>query len=416
MAVFSQEVLTQVYEDAPFWWYLKDQATNSPLYRRSQIEELDERLNAFLHMLVLADKAGHQPLENIPLQTPGGLFIHVWLGILQEYQAIWQDAVATVNDVELSDELASALSYFNARDIKDVLSFLGFSDNLWLRRATLKYAQLQQVRLADNYLQTKIEGTDEPEVLMALENIGCQSHATQFDTSTIQVESEAIDFAKLKIRYCHGIEAASQLIPDMKTWIHTQSPFIRSILPMLFSIAPITDIVTWVEQLLAASISERLKLYAVGVAGLPKFIPTLMTYMDDPEWAPLAAEALTMITGVDIEEADLSLMEVRFQDTDKQSRYRELEEETWNQRYQRDNQTQRYELELPYPDVALVKQWWMTEQSNWPLLTRYVAGQLPDVNGLNTVLQKGNQQQRAHAALYLKHLQPTNPKVNVLVH
>ena len=98
MPVFSEQVLTQLYEDAPFWWYLKDQAIHSALYNKEQIAELDNRLNAFLDMLLLADKDKHQPLENIPLDEFGGLFIHTWLGIKLQQPEIWQAASENVTN------------------------------------------------------------------------------------------------------------------------------------------------------------------------------------------------------------------------------------------------------------------------------------------------------------------------------
>ncbi|CAM3610298.1 hypothetical protein VA7868_03567 [Vibrio aerogenes CECT 7868] len=413
MAIFSEQVLTQLHEDAPFWWYLKDQATRSPLYRRKQITELDNRVNAFLTMLALADKNGHQPLAHIPLDEQGGLFVHTWLGIRQHQPEIWQAAIENVTDAALSDELASALACYETQSIGDVLSHLGFSDNPWLRRATLKYAQLRQVRLADAYLQEKISAADEPEVLMALENIACQSHETQYDLSAIQIDSEAIAFAKLYIRYCHG-ENESTLIPDLMQILRPDSAHLRDLLPLLFSIAPVDQVSTWVQQLLKAAISDRLKIFSIGIAGLTENIPVLIAYMHSPEWAPLAAEALTMIFGVELDDDNLSLLQVEFEDKEKQSAYEALAEETWHQRYQRDKQAQPYEPDLPYPDIEKVTAWWAQHQAQWESGQRYFAGQQPDQAGLEHVLANGNQQQRILAALYLKRLDPEKPMHRVV--
>ncbi len=106
MALFSESVLTQLYEDAPFWWYLKDQAITSPQHNASSIAELDNRLNAMLTMLAQADSCGHNPAEHIALDERGGVFAHCWLGLHQQKEVIWQPVADGIDNVELSDELA----------------------------------------------------------------------------------------------------------------------------------------------------------------------------------------------------------------------------------------------------------------------------------------------------------------------
>ncbi|SHO56852.1 hypothetical protein [Vibrio quintilis] len=413
MAIYSEQVLDHLCHDVPFAWYLRDQAAQSPLFRLTDLKTLDERLNGYLRMITLAETDGHKPLESLDEEEDGYLFVCMWLGIIHQQEEIWQAAAELATTEAQSDELASALAWFPPEALHDVLMKLGFSNNPWLRRATLKYAQLRQVRLADVYLQEKITGTDEPEVLMALENLAAQSHETRCDLPQIRLNSSAIELATLKVAYCHQTWDNDTLVAQLLPLMKTDTDNLRELLPLIFSLASPEQVSGWLQQLLSAQISERLKLYAIGIAGLPQFIPRLIESMTEPEWAPLAAEALAFITGIDPEEDDLSLIHLELEDREKQKQLDELQEETWHQRYQRDNQTQPYEPELPYPDIAQIQQWWQKNQSNWQPEQRYLAGQRCDESGLRQVFISGNQQQRALAALYLKRLCPDQPMPNV---
>ncbi len=106
MALFSESLLTQLYEDAPFWWYLKDQALFSPVHNAESVSELDDRLNAMLNMLAQADNWNHNPAEHIALDEKGGVFAHSWLGLHQQKETIWQPVADAIDNIELSDEFA----------------------------------------------------------------------------------------------------------------------------------------------------------------------------------------------------------------------------------------------------------------------------------------------------------------------
>ena len=408
MAIISEPILSQLYDDAPFAWHLYHQATQSPLFDPQDIETLRYRLKSYLRLLSLAQESGHHPIENIDIDDVGSLFALTWLGIKHRQTDLWQKAVDYVDTLEKSDELASALVWFNPEQLKDILVKLGFSQNPWLRRATLKYAQFKKIRLTDGYLQDKISGSAEPEVLTALESIAHQSNKTAYDLNVVKIESEACSIAKLYVRFCHG-EPEESLLIDIRQMLDSSPQMLRDILPLLFSLMPIESVEKLLSKILHSSYSNRLKIYAIGIAGLPNYIPTLLNFMDSPEWAPLAAEALSMITGVDIEAQDLSLDTVQFQDKEKQQEYEFLSEETWQERSKRDALTQAYELELPFPDIHKIQQWWVAQSPKMICHTRYFSGCIPSMENLERIFRMGNQLHRRYAALYIKRLEPQEP-------
>ncbi len=109
MAIISEPILSQLYDDVPFAWHLYHQATQSPLFDPQDIETLRYRLKSYLRLLSLAQESGHHPIENIDIDDVGSLFALTWLGIKHRQTDLWQKAVDYVDTLEKSDELASAL-------------------------------------------------------------------------------------------------------------------------------------------------------------------------------------------------------------------------------------------------------------------------------------------------------------------
>ena len=71
------------------------------------------------------------------------------------------------------------------------------------------------------------------------------------------------------------------------------------------------------------------------------------------------------------------------------------------------------DLDLPWPDPALLQKWWDAHRGNFQSGTRYLLGQPIEPQALRQVLQTGRQRQRAAAALELALLQPGRPLFEV---
>ena len=134
------------------------------------------------------------------------------------------------------------------------------------------------------------------------------------------------------------------------------------------------------------------------MAGLPDMIPVLLEWMEDPEYAPLAGEAFSFITGADIEEDDLSILDVEICESQEAPLAEKRKADPW---------TEAYEDDLPWPDPELTRTWWQANQQHFQNGTHYLAGKTLENKNLGFVLDEGTQPQRYIASLILSIQDPT---------
>jgi len=137
-----------------------------------------------------------------------------------------------------------------------------------------------------------------------------------------------------------------------------------------------------------------------GIAGDPAYIPWLIKRMGDLQTARLAAEAFTLITGVDLGLAAL----------DRPA------PENFESGPTDDPDDPNVDMDaddgLPWPDVAKIETWWAENESRFPKGTRYFMGAPVTRAHCIDVLKNGYQRQRILAAHYLSLLEPGTPLFN----
>ncbi len=130
-------------------------------------------------------------------------------------------------------------------------------------------------------------------------------------------------------------------------------------------------------------------------------VPWLIEQMKIPELARVAGEALTMITGLELDSAPF--------------------EGQWPEGFEagptEDPEDENVEMDpdenLPWPDREKIAEWWRKNQDRFENGTRYLVGRPMTVEWLNDVLRNGYQRQRAAAALELAIRQPGTPLFEV---
>jgi uncharacterized protein (TIGR02270 family) len=408
MAQFSPLILEQLKYDVNFAWYLISRAVQSPMYSAYSIGRLKRRLQGYLAVLELADQNNAQPLGQIALKDRGGISTYCWLGVKSHKPDDWQQAIDAVCDEPGSDALAAALSCFAVEELADILGVIAFNENVWLRRAALKYSQLKAVKLSSAYFTEKISGRDEPEVIIALQTLAHQPSQVSCDLNAVTLKTPAVEFAKLNVGYCQQLLSDAALTQALEPFLRPDSPFFREAAALYFDCASIAQGQTWLSQLLSQGISARLKIHALGVSGMPAVVPSLLEYLQEPEWAALAAQALSQITGLNMSRQRYctNLKQETLPDSQQQQNLLEWHELTFNQKLKLDPHTQFYEEDLPYPNVKTIQAWWQENNPTWPLGTQYCSGEPRNSHGLKRVVQSGNQLQRQLAAMLLKRIHP----------
>ena len=153
----------------------------------------------------------------------------------------------------------------------------------------------------------------------------------------------------------------------------------------------------WLKGLLQDPAQQRYVLMGCGITGDPLYITTLIKQMAVPELARVAGEAFSLITGVDLAYQDL------------EGEWPEGFEAGPTENPEDEDVALDPDEDLPWPDPALVQQWWNGNKGRFRSGQRYLLGEPVSVAQCNTVLRTGFQRQRIAAALELALLQPQQP-------
>ena len=158
-----------------------------------------------------------------------------------------------------------------------------------------------------------------------------------------------------------------------------------------------SDSSEWLNELKNSDKLMRLAIVGVGAIGDPVNIPWLIEMMNIDEYARVAGESFTMITGIDLAYDDLEKDQP------------EVFEAGPPENPDDENVELDFDEDLPWPDPPLINKWWESNKSKFKNGTRYLIGQPIKTEWLGSVLRNGMQRQRSAAALELAFLNPGLP-------
>ncbi|WP_417552533.1 hypothetical protein [Marinomonas fungiae] len=116
-------------------------------------------------------------------------------------------------------------------------------------------------------------------------------------------EDESVRFYALRADILLGNHVRiSQLFP----YLDAKSPWLLEALPLALALQPVDQALRIVDALSQADVSGRIKLWTMAYSGCVQTIPAIIEYAQDEKLSRIAGEAFACITGVDIEEDDLS--------------------------------------------------------------------------------------------------------------
>ncbi|WP_163864307.1 TIGR02270 family protein [Myxococcus eversor] len=142
-----------------------------------------------------------------------------------------------------------------------------------------------------------------------------------------------------------------------------------------------------VRKLRENSAPRRTVVEAVGSAGDIAELPWLLSLAEDPKWCRPAAEAVSLVTGVNLEREGLSAQPARGARDDEP-----VDDEG-------EDETKHPDAHLPVPDPAKLSQWYRTNESRFAKHTKYFMGRLLSSEGCLEVIRLGTQRQRIAASI-----------------
>ena len=148
--------------------------------------------------------------------------------------------------------------------------------------------------------------------------------------------------------------------------------------------------------------AQRTLIRGAGWSGQAQYLPWLVNQCADPAHARIAAEALCLITGVDLDGARLAGPRPASAPIGPSDDAAD------------DGVALDADEDLPWPDVTKLAAWWQANGARFGAsTTRLFAGAPPTVAHCSTLLRSGTQRQRATAALHRTLLVPGTPLFNV---
>ncbi len=174
---------------------------------------------------------------------------------------------------------------------------------------------------------------------------------------------------------------------------YQETPHLRKAQGLIYSLLEHETILSAVDRIQNGRFSIRIKTYNIAMAGLPDWIPGLIEWMEQPEYAQLVGEAFSFITGADFIEDNLA----RSPKDISRAVIKQLK-----QNRKQDPWTQAYEEDLPWPDHDAAAAWWEVNCMRFESGSRYLAGRTLTEENLLRVKEEGTQPQRHQADLWYK--------------
>jgi uncharacterized protein (TIGR02270 family) len=378
---------------------LRDAAVTAPHYSLQDLADLDERVEAHIDGLRVAEDSGWAMVaDGLKQQESGEMFAAAVIALegddprrLQQLYAAVESAPDTVRG------LVSAAGWVSPDKLRGkIAGLLGSDSPLWLRTGIAACA-VHRVDCGE-HLARAIKHEDlnlKARALRAAGEIG-RVDLLAAVREQLKAADPACGFWAARSAVLLGDRAAG--VAALKALALTGGTFGARAVDILLRVLDPSAAAQWLKALSRDAGRRRDLIIGCGVCGDPAYVPWLIQKMAGaPDDARVAGEAFGMITGVDIAYEDL--------DGDWPDGY----EAGPTEDAEDEDVAMDPDEDLPWPDPARITAWWNANQGRFTSGTRYLAGQPITEMHCIRVLETGMQRQRIAAALELALMQPDAP-------
>ena len=211
------------------------------------------------------------------------------------------------------------------------------------------------------------------------------------DLAPILTQAQAHEEPSIAFWACHSslLLGDGQVLPSLIPHIMQTGPRQATAIEMAFRHPHHTHARQWLNKLACTPGQTRAAIKALAALGDPDGIDWLLTQMMMPEYAKIAGEAFSTITGVDLKQ--MQLVDHAHTEEDRDDTLALALDE---------------DQHLPMPHAKKVSQYWQQLRPQLTVGQRYFLGQPVTENLLKQTLQQGQQRHRLAAALELALLSP----------
>ena len=389
---FATGVQSQLRHDLPYAWFRWHQATGSPQFRKQHLSEMNDRLEAYLDCYLISESSGVSIAETVRLDDWGAVFTIGLTAVLSHDMSGFQRAVEAMTKSRHSDELSDALCRTDFETARPYLLEIARHPNPLVRIAAIKAAGHHTREISEAWLSPMLHDPS-PEVGIAALQIIADNQLKVFRQEVSDLLTHEDEGVRFHAAYAGNLIGIAEAYKVLTPFCYRETPYFRKALGLLYPMLNHKTILDAVKRILEGAYSIRIKTYNLAMSGLPDEIPRLFEWMKMPEYAQLAAEAFSFITGVDFIDEDLVLDPSMISGSVKKQLKQDRKQDPW---------TQSYEEDLPWPDPQAVEAWWTANQHRFQSGNRYLAGKTLTEENLRQIAEDGTQPQRHQAKLILR--------------
>jgi uncharacterized protein (TIGR02270 family) len=391
-----ERIVARHFEEAATIWVLRDADVRRTQRTLEEIIEQDGRLSAHLDGLRIARGYGwHESSIEPNFTDPGEAFVRVFLALEAKRQdALEEVLAASVADNAATRGVISAFGWASSNDLRGTVKDLLSSSHPFRRRVGIGACAVHRAD-PGNALSEAIADNDVPLRCRALRAVGelgrldCAAVLrTQFRAEDAGVRFWAAWSAVLTGDRGEGLRALSAVDGD------THRLRAMQVVLRVLSSNRARD---WLRHLRETNGSPRDLLVGTGITGDSSYARWLIAQMEVPEAARLAGEAFSVITGVDLYDAQLT-----------RDRPEGFESGPTDDAAD-ENVAMDPDQDLVWPDPVLVRAWWDANSHRFINGRRYLAGSEITVEHCQRLLREGRQGYRQAAALELALMDAATP-------
>lgn len=397
-------IIDQFAGDASFLWLLRSIAVKQPHYTRADIQQLEQRIDAQINGLMTSlEESWPVCVEALELNDPGETFTAAVLAFRShDVNKIHSAVKAGLSDDESAKGLVSALGWLAAKLVNGWIEKFFASKDLDHKYLAVAAASVR--REDPGEALTRILQRDDcrqheklyARALRLIGELGRQDLTSLLDDG-MQAEQEDVCFWSNHSAILLGNQAA---VENIKSCVIAAGKYQQKAIAIAFRTLAVDQGQQWIKQLAEDSAQERAVIVATGTLGDPYAIDWLIAKMEQPHHCRLAAEAFTNITGIDLEQNQLTMEPP--EDLAPQP----------NDDPDDDDVALDEDENLPWPDVDKVKTIWSNHGRNFISGQRYFLGRNINAELLEDKLINARQRQRQAAAMELALLDAGRPLAN----
>ena len=303
----------QHVDNASFLWVLRCHVINQPHYNQADITELDERIDSHLDALMLSiEQAWKYCLLSLEYEEPGEVFTAAVIAFRsQEVQKIQHAVEVGLKNDDTLKGLVSALGWLPSELAHPWIKKFLFSKDInhkYLGISVCSVCRESPENFGMNLgelLQREDCISNVKLYARCLRLIGeCRLHEFMPALNQAMKSNEAaVCFWANWSALLLGNTAA---VNNLRVFVMEEGPYQQKAIQLTFRVLPIDQGRIWIGSLLENSSQIRNVIKAVAVLGDPHAVNWLIQLMQQANLACLSGEAFTTITGIDLEQYQLS--------------------------------------------------------------------------------------------------------------